>query len=39
MELSCNGSGRKLEYRRVRRYRRDKEMNREAKERSSRKAR
>ena len=39
MELSHNGSGRKLEYRRVRRYRRDKETNREAKERSSRKAR
>jgi len=39
VELPHNGSGRKLEYRRVRRHRRDKEKNREAEERSSRKAR
>jgi len=39
MELPCNGSGRKLEYKRVRRHRRGKEKNREAKERGSRKAR
>ena len=37
MELPCNGSGRKLEYKRVRRHRRGKEKNREAKERGSRK--
>jgi len=39
MELPRNGSGKKLEYRKVRRHRRDKEKNREAEERSSRKAR
>jgi len=39
MELPRNGSGRKLEYRRVRRHRRGKEKNRETEERSSRKAR
>jgi len=39
MELPHNGSGRKLEYRRVREHRRGKEKNREAEERSSRKAR
>jgi len=39
MELPRNGSGRKLEYRRVRRHRRGKEKNREAEKRSSRKAR
>jgi len=39
VELPCNGSGRKLEYRRVRRHKRGKEKNREAEERSSRKAR
>jgi len=39
MELHCNGSGRKLESREVRRYRRGKEKNREAKERDSRKVR
>jgi len=39
MELPRNGSGRKLEYRRVRGHRRGKEKNREAEERSSRKAR
>ena len=39
MELPCNGSGRKLEYKRVKRHRRGKEKNREAEERSSRKAR
>jgi len=39
MKPPRNGSGRKLEYRRVRKHRRDKEKNRETKERSSRKAR
>jgi len=39
MELPRNGSGKKLEYRKVRRHRRDKEKNSEAEERSSRKAR
>ena len=39
VEPPCNGSGRKLEYRRVGRHRRGKEKNREAEERSSRKAR
>jgi len=39
MELPRNGSGRKLEYKRVRRHRRAKEKNREAEERSSKKAR
>jgi len=39
MESPCNGSRRKLEYRRVRRHRRGKETNREAEERSNRKAR
>jgi len=39
MELSYNSSRRKLEYRRVRRYKRGKETNKEAEERSSRKAR
>jgi len=39
VELPCNGSGRKLEYRRVRRHRRGKEKNKEAEERDSRKAR
>jgi len=39
MESHCNGSGRKLESRRVRRHRRGKEKNREAKERGSRKVR
>jgi len=39
MESPCNGSGRKLEYRRVRRHRKGKEKNREAEERGSRKAR
>ena len=39
MESPRNGSRRKLEYRRVRRHRRDKEKNREAVERSSRKTR
>jgi len=39
MELHYNGSGRKLESREVRRHRRGKEKNREAKERDSRKVR
>jgi len=39
MKPPRNGSGRKLEYRRVRRHRRGKEKNREAEERSNRKAR
>jgi len=39
MESPCNGSGRKLEYRRVRRHRKGKEKNKEAEERGSRKAR
>jgi len=39
MEPLRNSSGRKLEYRRVRRHRRDKEKNRKAEERSNRKAR
>ena len=37
MELHRNGSGRKLESRGVRRHRRGKEKNKEAKERGSRK--
>ena len=37
MESPCNGSGRKLEYRRVRRHRRGKEKNREAEKRGNRK--
>jgi len=39
VKLPCNGSRRKLEVREVRIYKRGKEKNREAKERSSRKAR
>jgi len=39
MKSPCNGSGRKLEYRRVKRHKRDKEKNRKAEERGNRKVR